>query len=100
MRFPMPFLKYRGLYLRWVWGTKSKNFFLFNPQRLIFLIAIFSWSLIPVVYKTKIKRVSGHTNFFKLRSKNGIFGIYAIIVQIHLRIPLKPRVIKIIGQLF
>ena len=26
-------------------------------------------------------------------SKNGVFGTYAIIDQIHLRIPLKPRVI-------
>jgi hypothetical protein len=44
--------------------------------------------------------MSGDTNFFKLTSNNGIFGIYAIIVQIHLRIPLKPRVKKIIGKLF
>jgi hypothetical protein len=35
--------------------------------------------------------------FFKLTSKNGIFGIYAIIV--HGRIPLKPRVRKIKGKL-
>jgi hypothetical protein len=38
----------------------------------------------------------GHESFFKLTSKNGIFGIYAIIVQ---RIPLKPRVRKIEGKL-
>jgi hypothetical protein len=38
----------------------------------------------------------GHESFFKLTSKNGIFSIYAIIVQ---RIPLKPRVRIIEGKL-
>ena len=37
-----------------------------------------------------------HESFFKLTSKNGIFSIYAIIVQ---RIPLKPRVRIIEGKL-
>jgi hypothetical protein len=32
-------------------------------------------------------------------TRDPIFGIYAIVVQIHLRIPLKPRVRKIKGKL-
>jgi hypothetical protein len=38
--------------------------------------------------------MSDHKQLFKSTSKNGIFGIYAIINKIHLRIPLKPSVKK------
>jgi hypothetical protein len=36
--------------------------------------------------------MSGHKQLFKSTSKNGIFSMYWIIDQIHLRIPLKPSV--------
>jgi hypothetical protein len=48
--------------------------------------------------KQKEKRKTGHTNFFnrpRYFYENGIFGIYAIIDQIKLRITLKSRVRKI-----
>jgi hypothetical protein len=38
--------------------------------------------------------MSDHKQLFKSTSKNGTFGIYAIVNKIHLRIPLKPSVKK------